>query len=177
MTGMTVDELDEVFRLFEDSAFDELTIESGEFRVHVTRGGIASSRPSVRPGEDATPAARDDPATDEERIPARRESPQTRASQTGEPVTREDANAVKALVSGTFYRSPSPTAEPFVAVGDRVRAADTVGLIEVMKLFTSIVAGSDGEVVEILVDNGAPVQAGDVLMRLRPAGDPDEAGA
>ena len=63
--------------------------------------------------------------------------------------------AIRAPMLGIFYRAPSPGEKPFVEVGQRVRADDTVGLIEVMKLFNSIRAGLDGEVVKILVDNGS----------------------
>jgi acetyl-CoA carboxylase biotin carboxyl carrier protein len=71
-------------------------------------------------------------------------------------------------MSGTFYRSPSPGAPPFVNVGSTVKANDIVCIIEVMKLFTSIRAAIDGVVEEILVDNEASVVANQIVIWLRP---------
>jgi acetyl-CoA carboxylase biotin carboxyl carrier protein len=70
---------------------------------------------------------------------------------------------------GVFYRAPAPGEKPFVEVGQHVRADDTVCLIEVMKLFNSIRAGVDGEVVEILVENGGLVEFDQALIFIRPA--------
>ena len=65
---------------------------------------------------------------------------------------------------GTFYRSPAPGEPPFVEIGKRVQADDTVCLIEVMKLFSSIKAGVDGVVTRILVENGAMVEFNQMLI-------------
>jgi len=65
---------------------------------------------------------------------------------------------------GTFYRAPAPGDPPFVELGKRVRADDTVCLIEVMKLFSSINAGVDGVVMRILVENGTMVEFGQMLI-------------
>jgi acetyl-CoA carboxylase biotin carboxyl carrier protein len=75
---------------------------------------------------------------------------------------------IRAPMLGTFYRAPSPGEKPFVEVGQRVRADDTVCLIEVMKLFNSIRAGVDGEVVEILADNGGLVEFDQPLIFIAP---------
>ena len=69
---------------------------------------------------------------------------------------------------GTFYRSPSPDADPFVEVGQRVEAGETVCLIEAMKLFNEIVADQSGIVREILAENEAPVEYGQPLLLIEP---------
>ena len=69
---------------------------------------------------------------------------------------------------GTFYRSPSPDALPFVAEGDTVKQGQVLCIIEAMKLMNEIEAEMDAEVVEIPVANGQPVEFGEVLFRLRP---------
>ncbi|OKH28028.1 acetyl-CoA carboxylase biotin carboxyl carrier protein [Chroogloeocystis siderophila] len=69
---------------------------------------------------------------------------------------------------GTFYRAPSPGEPSFVDVGDRVRSGQTVCIIEAMKLMNEIEAEVSGRVVEILVQNGEPVEYGQPLMRLSP---------
>ncbi|MBD2163929.1 acetyl-CoA carboxylase biotin carboxyl carrier protein [Calothrix membranacea FACHB-236] len=69
---------------------------------------------------------------------------------------------------GTFYRAPAPGESPFVEVGDRVRSGQTVCIIEAMKLMNEIEAEVSGQVMEILVQNGEPVEYGQPLMRINP---------
>ena len=69
---------------------------------------------------------------------------------------------------GTFYRSPSPDAEPFASTGDTVTAGQTLCVIEAMKIMNEIEADAPGEIVEVLVEDGAPVEYNQPLMRLRP---------
>lgn len=69
---------------------------------------------------------------------------------------------------GTFYRSPAPDEAPFVDRGDRVRIGQTVCIIEAMKLMNEIEAEVAGEIVEILLSNGDPVEYGQILMRVNP---------
>jgi biotin carboxyl carrier protein len=71
---------------------------------------------------------------------------------------------------GTFYIAPAPDAPPFVQVGGTVNADTTVGLVEAMKVFTSVMAGASGVVVERLVDNAQFVEYGQALFLIRPEG-------
>ena len=83
--------------------------------------------------------------------------------------TRSDLLEITAPMVGTFYRAPAPGEPPFVEVGNRIEAGQTVCILEAMKLMNELEAELSGEVVEILVDNGTPVEFGQVLMRVRPA--------
>lgn len=76
---------------------------------------------------------------------------------------------VAAPMLGTFYRSPSPDADPFVAVGDTVEPDTTVAIVEVMKLMNPVPAGTAGRVVEICAADGDVVEHGQVLFRIEPA--------
>jgi acetyl-CoA carboxylase biotin carboxyl carrier protein len=69
---------------------------------------------------------------------------------------------------GTFYRAPAPDEEPFVNVGDRITKSDTVCIIEAMKLMNEIEGEISGQVMEIVVQNGEPVEFGQTLMRIKP---------
>ena len=71
---------------------------------------------------------------------------------------------------GTFYRAPSPEAPPFVDVGSVVAAGDALCIIEVMKLMNPIRAGVSGTVVAILAQNGAAVEEGEALIRVKVEG-------
>ena len=83
---------------------------------------------------------------------------------------REGLVGVECPMTGTFYRAPAPDAPPFVEVSGGVGAGDTVCLVDVMKLFTSIPAGVAGTVVEICAENEARVEAGQPLMWIDPEG-------
>jgi acetyl-CoA carboxylase biotin carboxyl carrier protein len=94
--------------------------------------------------------------------PAAPAAPPTSAAVRGELV------AVTAPMVGTFYRSPAPGESPFVEIGSVVTAGQTVCILEAMKLMNELESEAAGEVVEILVENGTPVEFGQVLMRIRP---------
>ncbi|MFN7678131.1 MAG: acetyl-CoA carboxylase biotin carboxyl carrier protein, partial [Cyanobacteriota bacterium] len=83
--------------------------------------------------------------------------------------SRGDLQPITAPMVGTFYRSPAPGEPPFVELGTRIRAGQTVCILEAMKLMNELETEVAGEVVEILVENGTPVEFGQVLMRIRPA--------
>jgi acetyl-CoA carboxylase biotin carboxyl carrier protein len=117
---------------------NEVDIDFNGLRLHVVRQGsghaVASpAPPSVRAAGPA-PQAPTSAAT----------APPT---QPGQAAPSLAGHAVRAPMLGTFYRSPAPGEKPFVEVGQTVKADDTICLIEVMKLFNSVQAGVDGEVV------------------------------
>lgn len=80
----------------------------------------------------------------------------------------EKLHVLKSPIVGTFYAAPSPGAPPFVKVGDRVEAGQTICLVEAMKLMNEIEADASGEVAQILVENGQPVEYGQPLFALLP---------
>lgn len=70
---------------------------------------------------------------------------------------------------GTFYAAPAPDEDPFASVGDRINKGDTVCIIEAMKLMNEIEGEVSGQIMEISVQNGEPVEFGQVLMRVNPS--------
>jgi acetyl-CoA carboxylase biotin carboxyl carrier protein len=132
----------------------EIDLCEGDRRIRLRRGGstvAAAPAPAAVPAP--TPAAALTPAPAEaERKPASTFIP------------------IKAPTPGTFYSAPSPGAEPFVRVGSRVTPTTVVGLIEAMKLFNEIPADCTGVVAEVLVENQQPVEYGQVLFHINPAG-------
>jgi acetyl-CoA carboxylase biotin carboxyl carrier protein len=73
---------------------------------------------------------------------------------------------IKSPLPGTFYRAPSPEADPYVSEGETVRAGDIVGLVEVMKLFHEITSEVDGVVTRFLVENEELVDVGQDIVEL-----------
>lgn len=79
----------------------------------------------------------------------------------------EKLHIVESPIVGTFYRSPSPTAEPFVKLGDKVEAGKTICIIEAMKLMNEIPSDASGTVAKIFVENGQPIEYGQALFGIK----------
>ena len=83
------------------------------------------------------------------------------------PPGRSDLTDIVSPMVGTFYRAAAPGEEPFVEVGNNVKVGQTICILEAMKLMNEIESEFNAEVVEILVENGTPVEFGQVLMRVK----------
>jgi acetyl-CoA carboxylase biotin carboxyl carrier protein len=147
MTRITVDEdlIRRLAALLEETGLSEIEIAEAESRIRVSRGAPAAqvfAAPPHPPQAAAGPAA----AAAE---------PELDASHPG---------AVTSPMVGVAYLSPEPNAPPFVKPGDRVAAGQTLLLIEAMKTFNQIKAPRAGTVTRVLVESGAPVEYGEVLM-------------
>ena len=84
------------------------------------------------------------------------------------PPGRSDLTDITSPMVGTFYRAPGPEEPPFVEIGSRINVGQAVCILEAMKLMNELESEVSGEVIEILVENGTPVEFGQVLMRLKP---------
>jgi acetyl-CoA carboxylase biotin carboxyl carrier protein len=155
--SLTAKDVAEIVRLLDQSSFDELTLEVGDLRLKLRRGegGIEQAPES---GPEAAPAPADPP-------PAEAAASATAPAPAG---PGEGLLDVPSPLLGVFYRAPKPGAPPFIEVGQRVEPDTIVGIVEVMKLMNSVRAGLTGEVVEIPAANGALVEYGDPLVRVRP---------
>jgi len=147
---MDLRKLKKLIDLVQESGIAELEITEGEEKVKIVKGGEATVTPvAPAPAPTATaPAAVPAPAA-----PA--------AAAVEEPA--QPGHALKAPMVGTFYRSPSPEAKPFVEVGQNVKAGETVCIIEAMKLMNEIEADATGMIKAILVESGQPVEYGQPL--------------
>jgi acetyl-CoA carboxylase biotin carboxyl carrier protein len=147
---MDLRKLKTLIELVESSGIGELEIQEGEERVRITRavapGAAATTTNTVYAAAPVQPAAAAAPA---EAIAA--------------PVEPE-GHFVKSPMVGTFYRSASPGAKPFVEVGDSVAVGDTLCIIEAMKLMNEIEADKAGTVKQVLAENGQPVEYGQPLV-------------
>ena len=148
---MDLRKLKKLIDLVQESGIAELEITEGEEKVKIVKGGAVSLMTT------AAPAAAPAPAAALEAKPA--------ATPPAEPAGQE-GHVVKAPMVGTFYRSPSPDAKPFVEVGQSVKEGDTICIIEAMKLMNEIEADASGVVKAVLVENGQPVEYGQPLFIL-----------
>ena len=83
------------------------------------------------------------------------------------PLGRSDLTEITSPMVGTFYRAAAPGEEPFVEVGNNIKVGQTICILEAMKLMNEIESEFNAEIVEILVENGTPVEFGQVLMRIK----------
>jgi acetyl-CoA carboxylase biotin carboxyl carrier protein len=150
-----------ILDLVERSEFDTLDLSIGDLRLVVSKTGSAAS-PSAVP---AAPASRQPAATPQATADAAQAPALPAASNVG---AEEGLIDIEAPIVGTFYIAPEPGARPFVEIGAVVSADDTVGLIEVMKVFNAVKAGQAGVITERLVENAGVVEYGQPLFRLRP---------
>lgn len=96
-------------------------------------------------------------------VPTSTEEPEIKQ----DAVAREEGNVIKSPMVGTFYSKPSPDADSYVSVGDNVKKGDVLCIIEAMKLMNEIESEFDGEIVEILVEDGESVEYGKPLFRIK----------
>lgn len=142
---MKIDEIKSIVELMSEHDLTEFKIEAEEYNLCIRRGSAAAA-PVVMAAPIAAPAA---PA-----VPAPAAAPAAPAEQAAPQET------IDAPLVGTFYRSPSPDAAPFVGVGDKVTPETVIGIIEAMKVMNEIKAEKSGIIKEILVNNGQPVEYG-----------------
>src|SRR5687767_11401240 len=151
---MDLRKLKKLIDLVQESGIAELEITEGEEKVKIVKGGtvsVSSLAPaSAAAAAEARPAAPASPAP----APA------------AEAAAGQEGHVVKAPIVGTFYRSSSPDAKPFVEVGQAVKEGETICIIEAMKLMNEIEADASGVVKAILVENGQPVEYGQALFIL-----------
>ena len=153
------DQLHRLLEVLSDSDIQEFRLEGDDFRLEVRR-----NMPTVAVA--AAPAAAVVPAPAPLRVSHEATAPSTPPPAV--PASRSDLVDVTAPMVGTFYRAPAPGEAPFVEVGTRIGVGQTICILEAMKLMNELEAEAAGEVVEILVDNGTPVEFGQVLMRVKP---------
>lgn len=159
---MDLRKLKTLIDLVSESGVAELEITEGEDRVRIVNRTSAAAAAAAQPAAvqavtDALPAAAAAPAPAPAAEPAAG-APAEPAEPAGKPLTSP--------MVGTFYRSPSPGAEPFVKVGDTVKKGQTVCIIEAMKLLNEVEAEQDGVIKEICAENGQPVEFGQTLFIL-----------
>jgi len=161
--SVNIEELRELISLLRENGLAELELENEGFRVRLRREsalGESSHSSAPQPAQAPAPAA---------------SAPAPAASGPAHPGTQattaaaqdQDLHIISSPIVGTFYRSASPTAEPFVKIGSNVGQESVVCIIEAMKLMNEIQAETSGEVVKIYVENGQPVEYGQPLFGIQ----------
>ncbi len=149
---MDMKKLKSLVRLLRDNDIQEIEIEEEGSRIRIKRGPAevppqAAPRPVQPPPAEPVAAGREEEKKEE---------------------VESKYKTVHSPMVGTFYRSPSPDAPPFVEIGQVVNKGDTLCIIEAMKLMNEIEAEFKGKIISILVENGQPVEYGEPLFEIEP---------
>jgi acetyl-CoA carboxylase biotin carboxyl carrier protein len=160
---MTLDEIKQLIEFIKGHDLSEFELEQDGVKVRIKSGAghhqvMAVPAVSYAPPPLAAPAA---PAA------------QPAAPAAGAPAAPDDGGElciVKSPIVGTFYRAAEPGAKPLASVGDVVKKGQVLCIIEAMKLMNEIDSEYDGEIVSIYIENGQPVQYGERLFAIKPAG-------
>jgi acetyl-CoA carboxylase biotin carboxyl carrier protein len=161
---MDLNYLRRLLKIFDESTATELSIEEEGVSlqmskaVHQPEGMMAPTYYMNAQPQMAAPAPAPAPAA-----PAAAPAPAAPA-----PVAEETAHKLLSPIVGTFYRAPSPDADAFVQVGQRVSVGDTLCIVEAMKLMNEIESDFTGTIVKILVENGQPVEYNQPMFIIKP---------
>jgi acetyl-CoA carboxylase biotin carboxyl carrier protein len=156
------DEIKEILEMMREHELSEFELERDDLKIRIKKSGTPASVPVIAVTQPAVPQAT---------LPAPTASPQ---SETAAPESDQNDRldgielaVVKSPIVGTFYRASEPGAPNFVEVGDSVRKGQVLCIIEAMKLMNEIESEYDGEIANIYVDNGLPVQYGERLFAIK----------
>ena len=154
---MDLRKIKKLMELLEESGIAEIEVKEGEESIKLSRNITSSAAPLQQMVQQPMMA------------------PQQQATQTASQVenkkddsSNQNRNTVNSPMVGTFYASASPDSAPYIKVGDEVTADSTVCIVEAMKVMNEIKSEVNGTVVEIIVDNGTPVEYGQAIIKIKP---------
>ena len=161
------DDLDRLIEKISTSDIQEFSLEGEDFKLEIKRNLFDNNHPTNSSSSNVNNSS-------ERQITASPPIPNenitlegaTETSQVAPP-SRSDLTEITSPMVGTFYRAAAPDEEPFVEVGNNVKVGQTICILEAMKLMNEIESEFNAEIVEILVENGTPVEFGQVLMRVK----------
>lgn len=158
---MDKQELKEIVELIEKSKIDILKIEKGDFKLFYQKEGaqlaLIEQLPVQKPSNGETNTVK-------------KEMIEKLMDQKQEKETESEFHQIKSPIIGVFFARPNPDAEPFVQVGSHVKKDETVCIIEAMKLLNEVSSDVEGEIVEILVEDGQMVEYGQPLFSVKVSG-------
>jgi acetyl-CoA carboxylase biotin carboxyl carrier protein len=154
---MKFEEVKELMKLFAKSKLDKMKVKNKDFEIEMEKGAenVAAASVAATPVQAAAPAA----------APAPQQPVAAPAAEEATPPVAEGELITSPMV-GTFYASPSPDSPPFVQAGDTVRKGQTLCILEAMKIMNELEAEYDCKILEVLVEDGEPVEYDKPLFRV-----------
>lgn len=162
-----VNELRELIRAVDHSSVEELIVKDDKVKIEIRKKGtqaviqeVAAPAPVVAPVASA-------PVVEAAPAPVAKEEPKAEAPAAAPVADDADLHKITSPMVGTFYSSPSPDAAAYVQKGDKVKEDTVVCIVEAMKLMNELEAEVDGEIVEVLAENGQLVEYGQPLFLVK----------
>lgn len=154
---MDINEIKKLIKVIENSEIAKLSIQEGNLKIKISKNHKIGSSNNFHPGisysESYTPIVNSN-------ISPSQAKPE-------DSVPKEDnLHVIKSPIVGTFYRSPAPDADPYVQLGDTVNSGTVLCIVEAMKLMNEIECDISGKVVQMLVDDGTPVEYNQPLFKI-----------
>ena len=144
--------IDKLAKIITDNGLTEISLEDGDQAITVRRDVVVSSKVHIQDNTINNPVSVSDVSV------TSAQEPQVTSE------SKPSGTPISSPMVGTFYMAPSPDAEPFVKAGQLVHQGDVVCIIEAMKMMNEIKAEVSGKIVEVCVEDGQPVEFGQVLM-------------
>ncbi len=146
---LPIDQINQLSELLKHQDLTEIEVEYDDFRVKVRKEAAQIlTQPGIATSTTVSAASSGDAASSSGAV-------------------QENFIEIKSPMVGTFYAAPSPDAEPFIKVGDRVKKGDPLCIVEAMKIMNELPSESEGEVVEICVNDGDAISFGQVIIKLK----------
>ena len=162
---MNLKEIKELIKIIDETEISELNLESDGVKVSIRKG------PIVYAGASVMASTHHQPAIAQATQPTVQQAPIIEAPlalpQAPEPVVLENTETINSPMVGTFYQSPAPDAPPYVELGQIIKVGQPVCILEAMKLMNEIESEVEGKIVQILVENGQPVEYGQPLFTIQ----------
>ena len=153
-------EIKDLIEFVAEKNFDQIEIERGDFRLRISKGGERLLVPAASVAQ---------PVAAPPVVFAAPSAPAVSTTNAEVPAAQpeEELHIVTSPIVGTFYRSSSPTVDPFIKIGDSVNAGQTLCIVEAMKLMNEIQSDVSGSIVKIFVENAQPIEYGQPLFGLK----------
>lgn len=156
---LTYKDVADIIKIIDASGCEEVIVELADVKIVVRRSSGTTIIPTATPLSPAEPQKYAEKPRHAERQIAPSEPP-------ADINATDGGTIVRSPMTGTFYRAPSPKDPPFVEIGSIVKSGDSLCSIEVMKLFTTIMAETDGQVTRVFAQNAELVQVGQPLFKI-----------
>lgn len=174
---MNLDDIQKLIKMIDESTLDEMMLEEGNFKITLKRASELSATvqgsPVMLPPQyipQMTAATSFPPQFAQAPAAGQPSSPSDGSSKSAEAgAANSRYKEIRSPMVGTFYRSPSPEANPYIQVGETVSKGKVLCIIEAMKLMNEIESDLDGTIVKILVENAQPIEYDQVLFLIDPA--------
>lgn len=151
---MDINEIKKLIKVFENSKVTELSIKEGELKIKLSKNGAVNPQSFVQQNIPVEMPA----ALNQADLIVKTESESKKVE--------DNLHTINSPIVGTFYRAPAPDADPYIQIGDSVTEGSVLCIVEAMKLMNEIECDINGKVVQILVEDGTPVEFNQPLFKI-----------